>query len=277
MPRFVQATRECGTPIYRRLGRPTRRGGVERAAYQEIKAGEVKKKQAVDFRDHYRGRALVLEFIKHLVKWENSNNEEIVGKARKLIAAAHKFLHPDLPAPRPDTFWVYVLKCNDDSFYIGQTDDIPRRWKEHWKGEVSWTKSRLGVTLIHYESFATREEAVKREKDLKTGFGRKWLKREYEAGRLACLRATHGQASRQAGAEGDSPKVLDPFAGGGAIPLEALRLGCEAHAIDLNTVAHLIELCTLVYGRSVRVPRPQRPWSQREALDGRPGHQRSPP
>jgi putative DNA methylase len=48
-------------------------------------------------------------------------------------------------------------------------------------------------------------------------------------------------------AEGDVPKVLDPFAGRGAIPLEALRLGCEAHAIDLNPVAHLIELCTLVY------------------------------
>jgi putative DNA methylase len=43
------------------------------------------------------------------------------------------------------------------------------------------------------------------------------------------------------------PKVLDMFAGGGAIPLEALRLGCEAHALDLNPVAHIIELCTLVY------------------------------
>ena len=62
-----------------------------------------------------------LEFIKHLVKWENSNNPEYIDPARKLIAAAHKFLHP--------------------------------------------------------------------------------------------------------GAEGDAPKVLDPFAGGGAIPLEALRLG----------------------------------------------------
>ena len=37
------------------------------------------------------------------------------------------------------------------------------------------------------------------------------------------------------------------FAGGGAIPLEAARLGCESHAIDYNPVAHLIELCTLVY------------------------------
>ena len=43
------------------------------------------------------------------------------------------------------------------------------------------------------------------------------------------------------------PKVLDMFAGGGAIPLEALRLGCETFAVDLNPVAHIIELCTLVY------------------------------
>ncbi|MCI0378739.1 MAG: DUF1156 domain-containing protein [Gemmataceae bacterium] len=43
------------------------------------------------------------------------------------------------------------------------------------------------------------------------------------------------------------PKVLDMFAGGGAIPLEALRLGCEAYANDLNPVAHIVQLCTLVY------------------------------
>jgi len=43
------------------------------------------------------------------------------------------------------------------------------------------------------------------------------------------------------------PKVLDMFAGGGSIPLEALRLGCETYALDLNPVAHIIELATLVY------------------------------
>lgn len=43
------------------------------------------------------------------------------------------------------------------------------------------------------------------------------------------------------------PRVLDMFAGGGAIPLEALRLGCEAYALDLNPVAHIVQLCTLVY------------------------------
>ena len=46
---------------------------------------------------------------------------------------------------------------------------------------------------------------------------------------------------------GRAPKVLDLFAGGGAIPLEAARLGCESHALDYNPVAHLIELCTLVF------------------------------
>ena len=46
---------------------------------------------------------------------------------------------------------------------------------------------------------------------------------------------------------GRPPKVLDCFAGGGAIPLEALRLGCDTTALDLNPVAHLIERCALEF------------------------------
>jgi putative DNA methylase len=52
------------------------------------------------------------------------------------------------------------------------------------------------------------------------------------------------------------PKVLDMFAGGGASPLEALRLGCEAYALDLNPVAHIIQLCTLVYPQKYGKPDP---------------------
>lgn len=44
-----------------------------------------------------------------------------------------------------------------------------------------------------------------------------------------------------------APRVLDPFAGGGAIPLEAMRLGCEATAVDINPVAWFILKCTLEY------------------------------
>src|SRR5439155_25276746 len=52
------------------------------------------------------------------------------------------------------------------------------------------------------------------------------------------------------------PKVLDMFAGGGAIPLEALRLGCEAYALELNPVAHIIELCSLLYPQKYGKPDP---------------------
>lgn len=53
---------------------------------------------------------------------------------------------------------------------------------------------------------------------------------------------------------GKSPKVLDPFAGGGAIPLEALRLGCETYSNDYNPVAVLIQKCTLEYPQKYGKP-----------------------
>jgi len=46
---------------------------------------------------------------------------------------------------------------------------------------------------------------------------------------------------------GHAPKVLDPFSGGGAIPLEAMRMGCDATAIDINPVAWFVLKCTLKY------------------------------
>ncbi len=46
---------------------------------------------------------------------------------------------------------------------------------------------------------------------------------------------------------GRAPRVLDPFSGGGSMPLEAMRLGCEATALDLNPVAYLALIGSLVY------------------------------
>ena len=54
--------------------------------------------------------------------------------------------------------------------------------------------------------------------------------------------------------DGKPPKLLDPFAGGGAIPLEGLRLGCEVEASDLNPVAVLILKCTLEYPQKYGQP-----------------------
>ena len=59
---------------------------------------------------------------------------------------------------------------------------------------------------------------------------------------------------------GRAPRVLDPFAGGGAVPLEALRLGCAVTAIDINPVAWFILKCTLEY--------PQRLAGEKHALPG---------
>jgi len=59
------------------------------------------------------------------------------------------------------------------------------------------------------------------------------------------------------------PKVLDPFMGGGSTGLEALRLGCEAHGVELNPVAYLIELCTLVYPQKYGQPIPRREYEAR--------------
>lgn len=53
---------------------------------------------------------------------------------------------------------------------------------------------------------------------------------------------------------GVPPKVLDPFGGGGAIPLEALRLGCEVYSLDLNPVAHIIQKATLEFPQKFGQP-----------------------
>lgn len=174
-------------------------------------------------------RERLFEIIRQLVKWENSNNERVLNAARAEIMRS---CNGNLPAPRPacagrpGLFFVYAIECDDGSHYIGQTDDLQRRWMEHVEGRgADWTKRHKPVRVAHWEEFNSREEAVKREHDLKTGFGRKWLKDLIASGR-----------ARQAG----PPPVYDPFCGGGSIPLEAQRLGLEAHASDLNPVPVLI-------------------------------------
>lgn len=62
--------------------------------------------------------------------------------------------------------------------------------------------------------------------------------------------------------DGRPPQVLDCFAGGGAIPLEALRLGCEAYALDYNPVAVLILKAVLEYPQKFGRPSPPGPLSR---------------
>jgi predicted GIY-YIG superfamily endonuclease len=74
-------------------------------------------------------------------------------------------------------FYVYAILCEGDSVYIGQTDDLDRRWTEHLMGQgAEWTKHHKPVQVIHYEECLNRESAVAMEKEWKSGCRREWLR-----------------------------------------------------------------------------------------------------
>jgi len=73
-------------------------------------------------------------------------------------------------------YYTYVLLSKRDSkFYIGWTDNLKERVEKHNKGLVRSTKSRKPFKLIYFEACLSKQKAVKREKALKTGFGRAFL------------------------------------------------------------------------------------------------------
>ena len=64
--------------------------------------------------------------------------------------------------------YVYMLRCSDDTIYTGWTTNLEKRIKTHNdKKGAKYTKSRTPVTLIHYEIFETKSEALKREARIK--------------------------------------------------------------------------------------------------------------
>ena len=74
-------------------------------------------------------------------------------------------------------YFTYVLKsAKDEHFYIGWTDDLKSRLDKHNKGLVQATKTRVPLKLVYFEACLSKEKAIQREKTLKTGFGRKYLK-----------------------------------------------------------------------------------------------------
>lgn len=65
-------------------------------------------------------------------------------------------------------FFVYILKSKKDkSLYIGYTKDLRKRLKEHNSGLVRSTKPKGPWRLVYYESYASRQDAIKREDNLK--------------------------------------------------------------------------------------------------------------
>lgn len=68
---------------------------------------------------------------------------------------------------------MYILKCFDDSYYVGSTKDLEKRLREHQEGKgAMYTARRLPVQLMYYEEFSRIDEAFYREKQVQ-GWSRK--------------------------------------------------------------------------------------------------------
>jgi len=65
-------------------------------------------------------------------------------------------------------FYVYILRCSDNSLYTGWTTNLKRRLKEHKEGKgAKYTRGRTPLDLVYYEIFNSRSEAQKRECEIK--------------------------------------------------------------------------------------------------------------
>lgn len=134
-----------------------------------------------------------------LIKWDNKNNEGIIGKARKLI------------------------------------------WVSHNAASGKTAKELLNDFDTAYKAIKDAEAALYSLSD-----------RHIENEKSKQLT---GQLQHAIDAFQDKmPKVFDPFAGGGAIPLEAARLGCKTYGNDINPVAHIIQKGSLEFPQKYGKP-----------------------
>ena len=95
-------------------------------------------------------------------------------------------------------FWLYMLKCADDSYYIGHSDDLEARLAQHVSGSGdSYTTTRRPVQLVYAAEFPSREEAITLERQIKG-----WSRKKKEA----LCRDDWGEISRLAKSRGSSPE-----------------------------------------------------------------------
>ena len=107
--------------------------------------------------------------------------------------------------------YTYLLECSDHSFYCGWTNDLDKRVMAHNSGNgAKYTKSRRPVALVYYETYETKEAAMKREAAIK-----RMSRREKE-------RLISG------GPESDGGLKL----GCGSEPDGGLKLGCGSESDD---------------------------------------------
>ena len=84
--------------------------------------------------------------------------------------------------------YTYIVRCSDGSLYTGWTNNIEKRINDHNSGKgAKYTKARRPVVLAYYEEFDTKEEAMRREWEIK------------QLGRKEKLRLIHCESDKKAG------------------------------------------------------------------------------
>jgi predicted GIY-YIG superfamily endonuclease len=69
---------------------------------------------------------------------------------------------------------VYILRCSDNTLYVGHTDDVAKRLQAHNAGQAStYTAARRPVSLVYTEAVDSQEAAIQRERQLKRWSGQK--------------------------------------------------------------------------------------------------------
>lgn len=64
--------------------------------------------------------------------------------------------------------YTYIVQCSDGTYYTGWTNHLEKRIQDHNDGKgAKYTKSRRPVTLVYFEQFSTKEEAMRREYAIK--------------------------------------------------------------------------------------------------------------
>jgi putative endonuclease len=79
-------------------------------------------------------------------------------------------------------YYVYVLRSKQDgNLYVGYSSDLRKRLKLHCAGRVISTKHRRPLELVYYEACINEEDALHREKYLKTAYGKRYIKSRLKA------------------------------------------------------------------------------------------------
>ncbi|HAF71479.1 MAG: Adenine-specific DNA methylase [Acetothermia bacterium 64_32] len=141
----------------------------------------------------------------------------------------------------------------EDFLPIKELSQEARREKAIRHGHIStlhvwWARRPLVVARAAVFGALVPTPETEEERERMKGFVIrlcKWETRDLEEMESPDLKRAREMIRQANGSE--APRVLDSMAGGGSIPLEALRLGCEAHAIEYNPVAYLILKATLEY------------------------------